>query len=495
MMRMLALLSGALIPLSLAPFNYWWVGSLALAALAACLHNSSPKESFLRGWLFGSGSFLTGVSWIYVAMYVYGDTSAPLSALMTGIFCIGLGLVTGVFGYCYGRFLRSSDAINILGFAALWVIFEWFRGWFMTGFPWLYLGYAHVHTPLSGWAPIVGVYGLSFWTALSGAALFLCLRDMRTRPLAAALPLLCAAALLLQGQLLKSTEWTQTKAREALRVGAVQANISQDKKWDYTHYWKTLELYDTQSEKLWPEADLVIWPEAAIPALYHHALPFFDYMRERAEANNSALITGVPTRDDTDMFNSVMVISGGDGVYHKQRLVPFGEYVPLAQYIRGLISFFDLPMSSFSWGGPDQGPLQVGEWRLAPSICYEIVYPDLVARSARNADALFTISNDAWFGKSIGPAQHMEMAQMRALENGRELIRVTGTGITAITDHLGNIKTRIPAHELALMQGSVIAREGQTPFNRFGSQPVIIGCFVLLALSILTAHRRQSRKI
>ena len=495
MMRMLALIAGALIPLSLAPFNYWWTGPIALAALAACLQHSSPRESLLRGWLFGSGSFLAGVSWIYVAMYVYGNTSAALSALMTGLFCLALGLVTGLFAYSYSRFLRTEGSTNILGFAAAWVIFEWFRGWFMTGFPWLYLGYAHVSTPLSGWGPIVGIYGLSFWTALSGAALYVALREVRSRPLSATLPLLCCGALMLQGQLLTSTEWTQLKERPPLRIGAVQANISQDKKWDYTHYWKTLELYDTQSEKLWADADLVIWPEAAIPALYHHALPFFDYIRERAQANNSALITGVPTRDDEDMYNSVMVISGGEGTYHKQRLVPFGEYVPLAQYIRGLISFFDLPMSSFSWGGPDQGPLQVKDWLLAPSICYEIVYPDLVARSARNADVLFTISNDAWFGKSIGPAQHMEMAQMRALENGRELIRVTGTGITAITDHRGQIKTRIPAHEQALLRGAVSAREGQTPFNRLGSTPIIAGCFLLIAVSVILRRRQPSRKI
>jgi apolipoprotein N-acyltransferase len=198
----------------------------------------------------------------------------------------------------------------------------------------------------------------------------------------------------------------------------------------------------------------------------------------------------VPTRFKEDMYNSVMVISGGEGIYHKQRLVPFGEYVPLSHYIRGLIKFFDLPMSSFTRGSSDQGHLTVKGWQLAASICYEIAYPDLIADSARNSDLLFTISNDAWFGHSIGPDQHMQMAQMRALENGRELIRVTSTGITAIVDHHGNIRTRIPSFEAGNLKGIVHARSGTTPFTRYGSTPIIVLCGVLL---LCAGFRRTSK--
>ncbi len=169
MKRIVAPLAGALIPLSLAPIDIWPMALLAIAALAWCLNDSTPREGFIRGWLFGSGSFLSGVSWIYIAMYVYGDTSAPLSALMTVLFCLGLGLVTGLFGYVYSRWLRAGLAGPLLGFAAGWVLFEWLRGWLLTGFPWLYLGYSQLHTPMAGWAPVVGIYGLSFWVALSGS--------------------------------------------------------------------------------------------------------------------------------------------------------------------------------------------------------------------------------------------------------------------------------------------------------------------------------------
>jgi apolipoprotein N-acyltransferase len=482
--------AGASLTLSLAPFNWWWIAIIAMAALAASMNTVSAKQGFMLSWCFGSASFATGVSWVYVAMHDSGETPAALAIPMTTIFCIGLGLVPALFGYCYCRWVRDGVAGKTLGFAAMWVLSEWLRSWALTGFPWLYLGYGHLHTAMAGWSPIIGVYGLSFWVALSGAALA---HFINARPLIkhqGYATLAGCIALFGLGYSLQQHEWTTTDAKPPLRIGAVQSNISQERKWAYDQYWATLEQYDLASEKLWADSDLVIWPEAAIPALHHNVTSYFDYIAERAAANNSALITGVPTKLDEDMYNSVMVISGGEGIYHKQRLVPFGEYVPLAHYIRGLIKFFDLPMSSFSRGGPDQGHLQVKGWQLAPSICYEIAYPDLIARSARGADVLFTISNDAWFGRSIGPDQHMQIAQMRALENGRELIRVTSTGITALIDHHGNIRKRIPSFTAANIKGLVHARSGTTPFTRFGSTPIILLC---AALVLYARFKRYSK--
>jgi len=472
--------AGASLTLSLAPFDWWWTAIIAMAALAASMNTASSKQGFLLSWCFGSASFATGVSWVYVAMHDFGETSAILATLMTGVFCIGLGLVPALLGYCYCRWVRDGNAGRTLGFAALWVLSEWLRGWVFTGFPWLYLGYGHLHTAMAGWSPVVGVYGLSFWVALSGSAIALCITAPKALKRHGYASLAACVALFGLGFSLQKHEWTTADSKAPLRIGAVQSNISQEKKWAYTQYWATLEQYDNASEELWADSDLVIWPEAAIPALYHNALSYFDYIAERAEANNSALITGIPTRFDENMYNSVMVISGGEGIYHKQRLVPFGEYVPLSHYIRGVIKFFDLPMSSFSRGGPDQAHLQVKGWQLAPSICYEIAYPDLVARSAGDSDLLFTISNDAWFGHSIGPDQHMQMAQMRALENGRELIRVTSTGITALVDHHGNIRTRIPSFTAGNLKGVVHARSGTTPFTRYGSMPIIVLCVGLV---------------
>ena len=491
MNALIAALAGAALPFSLAPFHHWWLGIAAMAGLAIALRQASPGRGFLLAWLFGSVSFGFGVSWIYVAMHVYGGTSAWLSTIMTGAFCITLGLIPGLFGYLYCRWIRGGRAGSVLGFAALWVLTEWFRGWFLTGFPWLYLGYAHLDTALSGWAPVTGVLGLSFWVALAGAALAELVWPSHSRR-QRALPAVAVLALALLGYSLGQLSWTSPSPspKGTLQVGAVQPNIAQDKKWAYTEYWDTLDKLDKASAPLWPEVDLVIWPEAAVPALYHQAAPFFDYIREQAEAHNTALITGVPTRDGEAMYNSTLVVTGGEGAYHKQRLGPFGEYVPLASLIRGLIRFFDLPMSSFSRGADHQPPLQAGGWAFASAICYEIVYPDLVAEGAAQADVLFTVSNDAWFGDTKGPHQHMQMAQMRALENGRELLRVTNTGITAFVDHRGQIRQRLPAFEPGVMQGEVHARQGLTPFARWRSLPIVLLCAAIVIIAALS-HRRR----
>lgn len=486
---LISFISGLLLPLATAPFDWWPIGIISAAALAYCLQSTTAKQGFLIGWSYGSAAFLAGVSWVYIAMYEFGETPAYLAIPMTAIFCIFLGLFTAGFAYSYVRWLRAGILGNTLGFAVAWVLFEWLRGWLFTGFPWLYLGYAHLSSPLAGWAPILGVYGLSFFVALSAACLCVAITKQTRYSRSTWLAAIGCLGIFLAGEALKYQEWTRDDGRPALRVSTVQANISQDKKWAYNEYWSTLERYDLMSEPLWPDSDVVIWPEAAIPALYHQAASYFDYIRQRAEANDTALISGVPTLNGDDYFNSVLVVAGGQGIYHKQRLVPFGEYVPLDKYIRGLIKFFDLPMSSFTRGGPNQQALQVKDWRLAPSICYEVVYPDLIADGAKNADILFTISNDAWFGRSIGPSQHMQMAQMRALENGRPLIRATSTGISALVNHRGQITASVPPFEQTALRGEVQGRAGQTPFNRLGSLPTIGFCLTLFVLITISAKK------
>ena len=303
--------AGASLTLSLAPFDWWWTAIIAMAALAASLNSATAKQGFMLGWTFGSASFATGVSWVYVAMHDFGGTSVALAIPMTALFCIGLGLVPALFAYIYCRWVRDGIAGKTLGFAAMWVLAEWLRGWIFTGFPWLYLGYGHLHTAMAGWSPVIGVYGLSFWVALSGAAIAFSITAPAQLKRHGYASIAACVALFALGFSLQNHEWTTADAKPPLRIGAVQSNISQEKKWAYTQYWATLEQYDLASEELWADSDLVIWPEAAIPTLYHNALSYFEYIAERAEANNSALITGVPTRTKEDMHNSVMVISGG----------------------------------------------------------------------------------------------------------------------------------------------------------------------------------------
>lgn len=470
-------LAGAAITLSFAPFRFWWIAPLACAALALALARCSPREAFYRGWSFGGGLFLGGASWIYVSIHDHGFVPAPIAAVLTGAFCIGLGLVHAVTAWLYANRIRDGRAGDLLGFAALWTAGEWVRGWLLTGFPWLYLGYAHLETPLRGWAPVGGVLAIGFIVSFAGAALAAFARDpKRWTPLAA------AAAFALLGQSLATQEWTH-RSGDAVRVSLVQANIPQEQKWRPENLGPTLERYRDMTLPLLAESDVVIWPEAAIPAFFHHAEDFLEPLARRAEENGTTFITGIPYWRPGHIYNAVVALGAGDGVYFKRHLVPFGEYVPLDEWLGELIDIFRLPLSNFSAGEASQAPLLAAGHRLATFVCYEIVYHDLVARGARKADLLLTVSNDAWFGRSIGPAQHMQMAQMRALENGRYLIRGTGTGITALVDQRGRITARLPQHERGVLTGEVYPFAGQTPFTRAGSLPILTLCALLLAIA------------
>ncbi len=474
-----ALLSGTLITLSLAPFSLWPLGIVALFALHRLLDRVEPGQAALRGWCFGAGLFVSGSSWLYVSIHDFGDAPLPLAALLSGGFCLLLALMHSLLGYGYARWIREQPAGRWLGFAAWWVLWEWVRYWLLTGFPWLYVGYAHLATPLNGWAPVLGIYGLGFIVALTAAALALLLTPPLNRARNIA-PTTLVVTLWITGWLLQSATWVQPKGAP-LSVALVQANIPQSVKWDPASFRNTLDIYSELSAPLWQQHDIVFWPEAAIPAFYDNVQTYFDGQAQFAAQYQHSLVAGVPSRAPGGLvYNSAVALGNGAGLYHKQHLVPFGEYVPLQQYLRGAIQFFDLPMSDFAAGDSTQQPLRANGITLAPYICYEVVYGDLV-RHAR-ADVLLTLSNDAWFGHSIGPLQHLQMAQMRALELGRYMIRATGNGVTALIDEHGRIIARAPQFERTVLSGSVQGFTGLTPYARFGSWPILLFCGLIVLL-------------
>ena len=269
-------------------------------------------------------------------------------------------------------------------------------------------------------------------------------------------------------------------------MAVYQPNIPQEKKWDRSWYPHILAQYRAVVSDLYG-ADIILWPESAIPNYFQRVADFIDHIAAQAAQQQSRLILGIPylPPDADRYFNSIVSLGNGTGVYHKQRLVPFGEYVPMEGVLRGLIAFFDLPMSAFSAGPKGQEPLRAGAFRVAPYICYEIVYPDLVARGARSAALLVTISNDSWFGDSIGPLQHLQIAQMRALETGRYLLRGTNNGVSAIVDHRGQVLGQTEQFAETILRGEVEVMLGKTPFGSFGSTPVLLSCALALALMAL----------
>lgn len=485
-----ALLAGALLPAALAPFDIWPLAVLCPLALLALLRRLRPGAAALRAWSFGVGMFGTGASWVYVSIHQYGSAPVPLAGVLTLLFCLGLALFPAFTFWAWARWLRERPGGVLFGFTAAWVLGEWWRGWFLTGFPWLYAGYSQLEAPLAGWAPLIGVLGIGLILAFTAAALYLTLARSRGGPAA-----LAASALLwTAGPLLERIDWTQPVG-EPLSVAMVQGNIAQELKWEPGQLEAILDTYVAMSEPLWG-VDLLVWPEAAVPAYLDLVVDKLAPLAARAVESHSTLLLGIPTRDANetkrrgfDAFNSIAVIGADSGLYHKRRLVPFGEYVPLESVLRGLIAFFDLPMSSFSSGPATQAPLTVRGLRLAPSICYEIVYPDLVGAGAADAELLLTVSNDTWFGASIGPLQHLQMARMRALETGRPLIRATNNGISALINQRGRVLVRGGQFTQEIIRGAVQPTTGLTPFARWGSW-----CALLLAVLPLVAARLVRRR-
>ncbi len=480
----LAPLAGIMVTLSLAPFGLWPLGILSCALYAYLLSTCTTRQAIWRGWLYGLGMFGSGVSWVYVSIHVHGDASVPLAVFLTVLFCAGLALLHALFAWCYVRFVRPLPGGMLVGFPALWVLFEWLRGWILTGFPWLYLGYAHIETWISGWAPILGVFGLSFICALTGTCLFLAWRGRQ--PAACTTYAVVVITLWGGGAVLKPTQWVARASEHPLSVAIYQPNVPQQHKWDPAWYRPILRQLEEATDPLLGH-DIVIWPEAAIPNYYQRAQGFLEPLAQRAAGIDTTLITGIPFHPagGATYYNSIAALGYGEGIYHKQRLVPFGEYVPLEGLLRGLIAFFDLPMSAFSPGPADQKPLRVGPYRVAPFICYEIAYGDQVAASARDTDLLITISNDSWFGNSIGPLQHLQIAQMRARENGRYVLRAANNGVSAIIDHQGRIVDRTEQFMEATLVGEAEVMLGNTPFGSFGTVPIILTCGITLLLMVI----------
>lgn len=479
--------AGAVAPLTLAPYGLWHLALLSIPVFAFLLRGLNGRQCGLVAFAFGLGLYGVGASWVYVSIHQFGSTSLPLSLLMTSTFVSGLALCFALPFCAYGRWLSDHPLATLWAFPAIYVLGEWMRSWFLTGFPWLYLGYGHIYSPLSGWAPIFGVFGLSFMLVLTGTTLLEAVTKNappRARLIAAVIVIACWGI----GAPLKHINWTEIDPKP-ITIGMAQGNIPQELKWERFFLDETFRIFHSLSDDLW-QKDWVIWPEAAIPLLYSEAKGDLDSLDRQAKKTDTVFITGILYDDWSKVkgdgweniryYNSLVALGQGSGISYKTRLVPFGEYVPMENWLRGMIQFFNLPTSIIHPGPAYKEGLNANGVIIAPTICYEVVYPDLVAERAVNADVLLTVSNDAWFGLSIGPIQHFEMAQMRALETGRYLIRSTNNGLSGIVDAKGRILVQGGRYTRESISGTVHAAKGKTPFLIWRSYPTILICFLLL---------------
>lgn len=491
------LFAGATLPLCLSPFDWWCFAPLPLLAYLWFTQNISGKHRYWRSFLFGLGTYGTGTSWIYVSVHDYGPAPVPLAALLIFLFSCFMALLFLFPMWIWHRFFQDKRAGILLAFPAAWVLDEWFRSWILTGFPWLYLGYSQTETLMGNWAPVTGVYGISFWLALLASTIFICLKNIAQKNFSYLwLPVLAAAIGIGGATVLATVQWTKAVPGLQQSFALIQGNVPQQMKWKPEQRAAIRALYQDLSTPLWKKDVLVVWPEAAIPELYTAEHPFFSDIETLLAASGGALITGVPTlqydkKGSAFFHNSMLGLGEARGFYHKQRLVPFGEYVPLQQWLEGLLDFFKMPISEFQVGPPDQPNINSGLMDMASSVCYEVAYPELVAAQAGDADILLTVSNDTWFGASIGPHQHLQMAQMRARENAREMLRATSNGISAHIDRNGKLLSRSPQFEQFVLQGTAQAYRGHTPYQQWGNWPVLLLCSALL---LLTATIKNTSK-
>lgn len=498
---LIALISGALITLSFAPFNIWPIAIISLIAFALLLKEQSFKTILWRSFTFGVGFYCAGIHWIYVSIHNFGGASPLLAGFLVFIFACFMSIVFTAPFYIVARWFNRHSLGLLIALPACWLLGEWIRTWLLTGFPWLFLGYAHLNTSLAGWAPITGVMGISFilvFTAAVFAEWIWRIKSTPTKKLSLIAASACCAVFWIAGAAFKNITWAEPDTTP-IKIGMVQPNIDQSTKLSFNQNSTIAALDQLRdlSTDLWNN-DWVVWPEAAIPTslTYHDALPFLEEMNTKASENDTALFTGViyEDRDKQKYYNSIAGLGQGYGFYHKRRLVPFGEYVPLEDQLRGLIEFFNLPTSFIHLGPQDQHGLIAKGVRITPAICYEIVYPDLIAQAAKETQVLLSVNNLGWFLDSIQSKQFLQMAQMRALETGRYLVYSTNNGPSAIIDNHGKILSNSDSFKAQTFTGVIYSVKDWTPFMAYGSGPLaVVATLLLLSLALPQLLKRPEQ--
>ena len=512
----IAFLAGCATVLGYAPFGFFPLPVVTLAVLFVLWQRAPHARGAARaGFAFGLGLFLFGASWVYVSLHDFGAMPLPLAAFATLAFCMVLALMPAAAGYLCARLTAPAVVKFVAAAPALWTIAEWTRGWIFTGFPWLAVGYSQIPaSPLAGYAPVVGIYGVSLAAAVSAgviAALWQKARDERTKErdlyvdasrlspfilrLVSSFRLSPFAFLLVAlwatGFALQKVEWTQPVG-EPVTVSLIQGNVAQDLKWRAEELNATLDAYVELAASA--PGRLVVLPETALP-LFLDQVPrgYLDALSLRARSGGGDVLIGVPERPPGGAYyNSVVSVgSSPTQTYRKSHLVPFGEFIPLRPVLGWLVSVLAIPLQDFTRGSPDQRPLEVAGQRVAADICYEDAFGEEIIRQLPAATLLVNMSNVAWFGRSLAPRQHLQISQARALETGRYMLRATNTGMTAVVDPRGRVEASAPEFTRTVLTREVRGYGGATPYVRIGNYGALALCAALIVAALVVSPRTQ----
>ncbi|MDP5007410.1 MAG: apolipoprotein N-acyltransferase [Glaciimonas sp.] len=508
MLLPLTALVGAANVFAFAPFGFWQVQLLTLAFFIWTLcRTTNTKHAALLGWAYGSGWAMGGIHWLYISLHDFGGMPSWITLIAISLMALAVGLYSSLAAalslWLRRRWVASSYLFAMLIFPAIWGLSEWLRGWLLTGFPWLISGYAHTESPLSGFVPVIGVYGIGTISALIAGCL--ALLAMRKSSVDNKLPALAAILVIFTGIALQKFDWTHPSGKP-ITVRLIQGNVPQEMKFDPAHIKDSLLLYLNMITA--HPADLIATPESAVP-LFQTQLPpdYLNVLATYAQQNNSTIALGIPLVEEkngrTEYTNSLLSISPhdkqGNYRYDKQHLLPFGEFIPLG--FRWFVNMMNIPLGDFNRGAKIQAPFAVKDQWVQPNICYEDLFGEEIAAQLYDAYSnnkpmatmLLNVSNLAWFGNTIALPQHMQVSQMRSLETGRPMLRSTNTGATAIIDPHGKIIQQLPFVTRDTLTASVQGYSGVTPYILFGNYFMLILSALMLTVPALISRQAQPR--
>ena len=479
--RAIAFGLGLLFTAGFAPLGLSLLVIVVLVQLLYVFHTVSPRDAAWHGFSFGLGAFLSGTYWIHISVSGFGGAPWYVAWLLVFVLVSVMATFLAITGWLTSR-LSYGEPMLLLGVApATWVLVEWLRGWVFTGFPWLAIGYAQSDSWLAGWAPLLGVYGASFAAVVSATAVVVLLMTQQVQRIVASALVVLPFVI---GGLVGRVEWSEP-AGPPLTATVIQAGIPQDQKWQPAMLEPTLRFYRGESLKA-AESDIVLWPEVAIPSVNDLMESFIAQLSADAEAAGQSIIFGILEREtergETSIYNSLFLVDGEkQQSYRKRHLVPYGEYFPIPGFLRSAFEMQFIPQNDLS-PGEDVQPLLVhgSETPLASAICYEDAYGAEQLYALPEARLLINVSNDAWFGDSIAPMQHLQIARMRSIETRRDTVRATSTGISAFIDYRGRLVETGPQFEPVVMTRQVQPRVGATPYVRTGNPPILVLCGLLL---------------
>ena len=480
--RLLAFIIGSATTLVFAPAEWSLLAPLLILPLLFVALTAPPKDAAAHFFWFGFGLFLTGTYWIYISVHVYGNAALWIAVTLMVALSLTLATFLWLAGWVMSRLSQGKPWHMYFIGPATWVLVEWLRGWALTGFPWLSQGYGQVDSSLGGWAPVLGVYGVSMMLLFSSAAILVSIMTPNRERLIA-VPLIFLPWI--AGSALSVVDWTEPYG-DPIRTTIVQGGIPQEQKWLPEQRQATLDFYRSSTLSV-PDSELVIWPEVAIPVLQDQVADYLNVVGADAKRNTQTVLVGILERNiqrsaDTQIFNSVLMLGSDEPqAYHKRHLVPFGEYFPVPAVVREWMRLRNLPYADLTAGNDVQALLQTAKGvNLAVAICWEDAFGAEQLYAFPDADLLINVSNDAWFGDSIAPHQHLQIARMRALEVGRYSIRSTNTGISAFIGPTGEILKIGKQFKPVVMTASVRTHRGTTIYADSGNWTILGICYLIL---------------